>query len=146
MKTSAKRSSKKATARKAAPKRGAMAPKPTAPPMLPVEQLIKPVHFSNTGAAVSNLHKALQFLIMHEPGISNKDRHTLQGELAPDLQTETFGQGTLRLVKTWQEQLNLLQNGDVDQTTANALNGLLRQLGAPPMMGGTHGSGGGPND
>jgi hypothetical protein len=142
MKTSAKRSSKKRTARKVAPKRRAMPPQLTALPMLPVE----PVHLGNTGAAVSNLHKALQFFIMHEPGISNKDRHTLRGELGPDLQTKMFGEGTLRLVKTWQEQLNLLQSGDVDQTTANALNGLLRQLGAPRMMGGTHGSGGGPDD
>ena len=91
---------------------------------------IKPVHLNGRGATVSNLHKGLLFLIMHEPGISDNDRHTLQGELAPDLQTETFGQGTLRLVKIWQEQLNLLQNGDVDQKTADALNGLLRQLRA----------------
>ena len=72
--------------------------------MRPITQ----VHLNETGAAVSNLHKGLLFLIMHEPGISNNDRRTLQGELAPDLRTETFGQATLRLVKIWQERLKIL--------------------------------------
>ena len=104
---------------------------------------IKPVHLNNTGTAVSNLHKGLLFLIMGEPGISDNNRRSLQEQLAPDLQTQTFGQATLRLVKLWQEQLNnrpdvpqklkpLVQNGDVDQKTADALNWLLRQLGALP--------------
>jgi hypothetical protein len=118
---------------------------------------IRPVHLGNTGAAVSNLHKGLLFLIMYEPGISDNDRRTLQKQLAPDLQAQTFGQATLRLVKIWQEQLNnradvpdnlkpLVQNGDVDQKTANALNWLLGKLGALRMVGGTHGSGGGPDE
>jgi len=104
---------------------------------------IKPVHLSDTGAAVSNLHKGLLFLIMYEPGISDNDRSTLQRQLASDLQTQTFGRATFRLVKLWQEQLNsrsdvpkelknLVQNGDVDRKTADALNWLLSQLRALP--------------
>jgi hypothetical protein len=102
---------------------------------------IEPVHLNDTGAAVSNLHKGLLFLIMYEPGISDNDRRTLQKQLAPDLQAQMFGQATLRLVKIWQEQLNhrsdvpqelkpLVEKGDVDQKTADALNWLLRKLGA----------------
>ena len=55
--------------------------------MRPITQ----AHLNETDAAVSNLHKGLLFLIMHEPGISNNDRRTLQRELAPDLRTETLG-------------------------------------------------------
>ena len=39
---------------------------------------IKPVHLNDTGAAVSNLHKGLLFIIMDEPGISDNDRQSLQ--------------------------------------------------------------------
>ena len=54
---------------------------------------------------------------------------------------EKFGQATFKLVRTLQEQLNSrldipkehkpgVQNGDVDEKTADALNFLLGQLGA----------------
>ena len=62
---------------------------------------ITPVHADATGDAVSNLHKGLLFLIMHEPRISDNDRRSLQQQLAPELKTETFGKPTLRSV-TWQ--------------------------------------------
>jgi len=104
---------------------------------------ISQVHFGGTGAAVSNLHKGLLFIIMHEPGISDNDRQSLQGQLASEMHPEEFGMATLRLVKILQEQLNSrldipkehkpgVQNGDVDEKTADALNFLLRQLGALP--------------
>jgi hypothetical protein len=104
---------------------------------------IKPVHLNAQGPAVSNLHKGLLFLIMGEPGISPNDRGALRKQLAPDLQAQKFGQATLRLAKLWQEQLNSsgdvpdklkpgVQNGDVDQKTADALNWLLKKLGALP--------------
>ena len=81
---------------------------------------------------------------MDQPGISDNDRRSLQRQLAPDVKAESFGMPTFRLVKTWQEQLTsrrdlpddfknflpLVPNGDVDQKTANALNLLLRHLGA----------------
>ena len=102
---------------------------------------IKPVHLNDTGAAVSNLHKGLLFIIMDEPGISDNDRQSLQRQLAPEMHPEKFGQATFKLVRTLQEQLNSrldipkehkpgVQNGDVDEKTADALNFLLRQLGA----------------
>jgi hypothetical protein len=104
---------------------------------------ITPVHMGNTGAAVFNLHHGLLFLIMNQPGISNNDRRQLQQQLAPDVQTDTFGLATERIVRIWQEQLNsnanlpqnlqnLVVNGDVDQKTAAALNWLLGELGALP--------------
>jgi len=103
---------------------------------------IKPVHLNQKGDEVSNLHKGLLFLILHQPGISDNDRRTLQQRLAPELRDQTFGNATLDLVRTWQVQLkhrpdapknlrdNLAVNGDVEQGTADALNWLLAELGA----------------
>lgn len=104
---------------------------------------IQPVHMGDTGPKVFNLHHGLLFLIMNEPGISDNNRRQLQQQLAPDVQADTFGQATQRIVRIWQEQLNsnanlpqnlqgLVVNGDVDQKTAAALNWLLGQLGALP--------------
>jgi hypothetical protein len=96
------------------------------------------------------------FLVLHQPGISDNDRKTLQQRLAPELKTQTFGDATAELVGIWQNQfknwpsylpalpkwLNAkVQNlpispitgrgsGDVDKVTAEALNWLLKKLGA----------------
>src|SRR5207245_2325488 len=122
---------------------------------------IQPVHLHNTGPKVSNLHKGLLFLLFHQPGISNKDRETLQKRLAPELGTQTFGDATAELVAIWQYQLKNWPdylpalpkplktkvqslpgsvppgsvitgkgNGDVDEVTAEALNWLLKKIGA----------------
>jgi hypothetical protein len=97
----------------------------------------------DTGPAVFNLHHGMLFLIMNQPGISPNDRQNLKRQLAPDVQDDTFGLATQRIVKIWQEQLNsnpglpqnlqgLVLNGDVDSKTAGALNWLLGTLGAFP--------------
>ena len=118
---------------------------------------IQPVHLNDTGPKVANLHKGLLFLLLHQPGISNNNRKTLQGRLAPDLRKQTFGDATAELVAIWQNQFknwpnylppfpkwlkpkiqNLLTvwpaagkgNGDVDAVTAEALNWLLKKFGA----------------
>jgi hypothetical protein len=107
---------------------------------------IRPVHLNDTGAAVSNLHKGLLFLILNQDGISDNDRHILQKRLAPEMRDETFGRTTYDLVWIWQDQLKhqstapkeirdpLVVNGDVDKPTANALNWLLAKLGALPVV------------
>ena len=113
---------------------------------------IQPVHLQNTGPKVSNLHKGLLFLIIYQSGISDNDRKTLQGRLAPELRTQTFGNATAELVGIWQYQLKSWPdrparleakmenlpispitgrgNGDVDEVTAEALNWLLKKFGA----------------
>lgn len=119
-------------------------------------KVIRPVHLHDVGPKVSNLHKGLLFLVLHQPGISDNDRKTLQERLAPELREQTFGDATAELVGIWQSQLknwpnylpalppNLktkVQNlrvspttgrgsGDVDEVTAEALNWLLREFGA----------------
>jgi hypothetical protein len=117
---------------------------------------IQPVHLLDIGPKVSNLHKGLLFLVFHQPGISDDDRKSLQRRLAPEVGTQTFGKATAELVGIWQAQLknwpdylprlpkwlelkvqNLpisrytgRGNGDVDVVTAEALNWLLKKLGA----------------
>ena len=113
---------------------------------------VKPVHLHERGAEVSNLHKGLLFLIVHQSGISDNDRKTLQQRLAPELREERFGDATAEIVGLWQ---NLLRswpnlpaslrarvstlpvsdttrrgNGDVDEITAEGLNWILREYGA----------------
>jgi len=109
---------------------------------------IHPIHLNDQGDEVSNLHKGLLFLISHEGGISDNDRRILAQQLAPDLRDEAFGNATLNMVKVFQEQLKsrsnlpfsdelkkeikfmMSVNGDIDQPTADALNGLLKLEGA----------------
>jgi len=117
---------------------------------------ITPVHLNNTGPKVSNLHKGLLFLVLHQPGISDNDRTTLAQRLAPEISAEKFGPVTAELVGIWQFQFKnwpnylppLTQapkakvatlvinpatgrgNGDVDAVTAEALSWLLKKLRA----------------
>ena len=116
---------------------------------------IQPVHLHDIGPKVSNLHEGLLFLVLHQPGISDNNRKTLQQRLAPDLEPPTYGDATAELVGIWQYQLQnwpdylpalpeklkaklpkppMLPigkgNGDVDKVTAEALNWLLKKLGA----------------
>ena len=112
---------------------------------------IHPVHLHDQGAEVSNLHKGLLFIILHEPSISDNDRESLRRRLAPEVRAQTFGDATAELVGILQNQLkhwpnnwpklppelnkkvqNLpvspvtgRGNGDVDDLTAEALNWLL---------------------
>jgi len=83
----------------------------------------------------------LLFLIAGQGGISDNNRRELQEQIAPDVKAESFGMATFRIVKMWQAMLNthrdlppdfpkLVENGDVDQNTANVLNWLIRHLGA----------------
>ena len=59
---------------------------------------IRPVHLHNTGPKVSNLHKGLLFLLLHQTGVSDNDRKTIQNRLAPELRKQMFGQATAELV------------------------------------------------
>jgi hypothetical protein len=101
---------------------------------------IEPIDYGAKGEAVSNLHAALLFLI-NDPNIDQQTQRTLVGRLEYEWQTRTYGQVTLDIVRLWQGQLNnrrdvpkdllpLVERGQLDQNTANALNWLLRKLGA----------------
>jgi hypothetical protein len=96
---------------------------------------IQPIHPKAQGPAVANLHACLLFLIHNQPGISDGDRGTLERGLGPELHEQLYKDWTAHLVSLWQEQLKerfgLFVNGNVDKATADALNTLLAELGAP---------------
>ena len=124
--------------------------------------IVPPIHKREHGSEVLNLQHCLLYLILHQPGISNNDRKTLQRRLGPEMRDHTFGDATEELVGLWQAQVkkwpdyfdalptepvgtsladrvktlplesNGRGNGDVDQITAEALNWILRDFGALP--------------
>jgi hypothetical protein len=55
---------------------------------------IQPIHPKARGAAVANLHEALVCVVQNQPGISDKDRGTLERGLA-----------SAHLVSLFQQQL-----------------------------------------
>jgi hypothetical protein len=123
---------------------------------------IVPVHKGDHGSKVLNLQHGLLYLVLHQPGISDNNRKTLQRRLGPEIRAQTFGDATEELVGLWQAQLknwpdyfdalpkepvgasladrvktlpiesNGRGNGDVDKITAEALNWILRDFGALP--------------
>lgn len=96
---------------------------------------IQAVHPRSQGAAVAALHAGLLFLIRNQPGISDSDRRAQEQGLVSELRAQTYEDWTAHLVSLWQKQLaerfQLVVNGDVDQRTADALNKLLSEFGAP---------------
>jgi hypothetical protein len=65
---------------------------------------IQQVHLRDTGPKVSNLHKGLLFLVLHQRGIDDNDREILSQRLAPEVRTQTFGNATAELIGIWQYQ------------------------------------------
>src|ERR1700724_794991 len=98
---------------------------------------IRSTHRGAHGAVVANLHAGLLFLVHNLEGISDNDRRTLEQGLAAELREQTYGDWTTHLVSLFQEQLarrfGLVINGDVGEDTADALNNLLAELGAPDV-------------
>jgi hypothetical protein len=96
---------------------------------------IHPIHPKAQGPAVANLHECLLFLVHNQPGISDADRGTLERGLGPELHEQLYKDWTAHLVSLFQEQLRerfgLFVNGNVDRATADALNRLLAEPGAP---------------
>jgi hypothetical protein len=114
---------------------------------------IQAAHLHESGAEVTNLHEGLLSLIRRQPGISDETRAVLEKQLAPDLGAQRFGTATAGLVGIFQYQLKRREdlpkevkarfknlpllptdagtgNGDVDDLTAEALNWLLKEVGA----------------
>jgi peptidoglycan hydrolase-like protein with peptidoglycan-binding domain len=92
------------------------------------------------GPQVADLQDALKLLL--ERGLLFADDEGARRELLPALQRERaeqlYGNATAKLVARFQEEHRLQPTGEVDQSTAEALNALLRELGLldqPPEPG-----------
>lgn len=96
---------------------------------------IQPTRRNAKGAAVADLHAGLLFLVRNQPGISAGDRRKLEQGLADEVREQIYKTATVNLVSLFQEQLadrfKLKVTGSVNSATADALNALLGELGAP---------------
>lgn len=105
-----------------------------------VQKVFPPLRIGDNGEQVVNLQDALRFLVdkgrlkIDDP--SEKER-LLRG-LSGERDRQTFGDnGTLLLVSLFQDQRGLSTTGEIDESTADALNQLLSVLGAfdrPPQI------------
>ncbi len=97
-----------------------------------MNQITFPLKLRMKGSEVANLQAALQLLI--ERGVLLRDDETARGEQTAALQRElaktTFGSATRKLIALFQAQNQLPAAGEVDESTSEALNAKLKELGA----------------
>ncbi len=88
------------------------------------------------GAAVRDLQDGLQLLL--DRGVLLRDDEAARRELSAGLKTErqgqTYGSATSKLVSAFQDERKLKRTREVDEATANALNGLLQQSELVPAV------------
>lgn len=97
-----------------------------------MDKIISPLKQGMQGVGVANLQDAL--LLLLEKAVllvdSAVDRGVAMEQLKNERVLETFGKMTSRLVARFQEERKLPVSGAVDAATAEAINALLRELGA----------------
>lgn len=90
-----------------------------------------PLKSGSQGAAVGDLQDALQACLDRKAILANDDgaRRELMALLRRERANQTYSDGTAKLVSIFQEGRNIPPSGVVDEPTANALNGLLKEWG-----------------
>jgi hypothetical protein len=88
-----------------------------------------PLELLMQGPAVGDLQDALHLLLVRGviPVANEDERRRLSNELQRDHSQQTFGEITRELVKRFQKQRGLEAGGAVNESTADALNTLLRE-------------------
>ena len=101
-----------------------------------MNKIIFPLKQRMQGPAVTNLQDALQVCLDRGIILANDEgaRRELTAFLLRERAEQTYGSGTRKLVNAFQEERQLQGGGAVDEATAKALNGLLRELGAFPEV------------
>ena len=96
-----------------------------------MKEVTFPLKLQSTGPEVANLQAALQLLL--DRGALLRDDDAARRELSAALQHESaesaYGQATGKVVALFQELRHLPVSGAVDESTAAALNVLLREWG-----------------
>ena len=96
-----------------------------------MEKIVPPIRPQDHGPAVANLQEAL--LLFLNRGLILAREEGARREVSTALQREhteqIYGEGTRKLVGIFQEERNLEGHGEVNESTANALNRLLDELG-----------------
>lgn len=96
-----------------------------------MKPVISPLKSGDHGADVANLQEALLLLI--DKGriqLSPTDVQSFKNQLSQEHQDQTYQGGTVKVVANFQQQQHLQQTGTVDAPTADALNQILKGLGA----------------
>src|SRR5262245_21095555 len=90
-----------------------------------------PLKVEMSGPAVAHLQDALQVLLDRAALLSNdaQARAEMTERLKPERANQFYRETTRRLVGRFQEGRHLEASGAVDESTANAINALLRELG-----------------
>ena len=96
-----------------------------------MNKIIFPLKLRMNSPAVGDLQDALQLLLDRGVILANDEgtRRELTAVLLRERAAQTYGSGTRKLVSIFQEERQLQTGGAVDEATAEALNGLLRELG-----------------
>jgi hypothetical protein len=96
-----------------------------------MRSVVAPVNTTSSRESTSNLQEGLQYLLDHGGvHIGDADRAAYAELLAREGRDGRFSDGTSRLVGVFQEQRGLPITGEVNDQTAEALNAVLRKLGA----------------
>lgn len=115
-------------------------PHPTEPPPSPtvkrsLKMIIPPLRRNDQGTEVVNLQHTLLLLIERQVlQLPERVRLLLYGGLKSEQQTQIYNDYTEKLIGLFQQQFStkfhLTESGEVDSPTADALNNLLKELGA----------------
>ncbi|WP_337287743.1 neuraminidase-like domain-containing protein [Candidatus Methylomirabilis sp.] len=91
-----------------------------------------PIRPGMQGPAVADLQAALQLCLDRGAILVNNEsmRQALSEELQHERHAQTYNDVTIKSVSIFQGERGLRRNGEVDEPTANALNTLLKELGA----------------
>ena len=106
-----------------------------------MNKISHPLNRLSQGLHVSDLHNVLQMLLDRALIFANDERARREAAAAlrRDLQQQSYGEATGKLVSVFQEERRLHTSGEVDGPTANEFNNLLRELGLldqerPPVV------------
>jgi hypothetical protein len=96
-----------------------------------MNKITHPLNRGTQGPPVADLHNALQVLLDRALILANEEgaRRELAAALRPELERQSFGDATGKVVSVFQRERHLQPSGEVDGPTADALNKLLRELG-----------------
>jgi hypothetical protein len=96
-----------------------------------MNKIYHPLNRGMQGPPVADLHNALQLLLDRALILANDDgaRRELAAALRRELERQSFGEATGKLVSVFQRERALQSSGEVDGPTADALNNLLREFG-----------------
>jgi hypothetical protein len=96
-----------------------------------MNKISHPLNRGMQGPPVADLHNAMQVLLERALILANDEaaRRELAAALRRELERQSFGKATGKVVSVFQRERRLQPSGEVDGPTADALNKLLRELG-----------------